>query len=176
MNLGTSKQVFGYDVGAATRYMIGIILVPFLLFLAIAGIMIASTSLEQRQQDNGPVTWLLRLVCFGILAVGGYFYWFLRVVRTDRIAVYRVYDNGLAYGTTADAFTMRLAVDHRAVIAWGDIAELREHGSRSGLRVLLPPGKRYRLDVVTRDGEVLRITGAIQGVAELTAMIRAHVG
>jgi hypothetical protein len=156
--------------------MIGIVVVPILVFLAVAGIMMASIPVERCRDGNRAVALLPLMLCFGSLVVGGYFLWFLRVVRTDRIAVYRVYDNGLAYGTTADAFTMRLAVDHRAVIAWGDIAELREHVSRSGLRVLRPPGKRYRLDVGRRGGEVLRVTGAIQGIPELTTMIRAHVG
>jgi hypothetical protein len=119
-------------------YLIGIFLLPFPVFAAAAGVMVALIPAAQRREGDSAVALLPLLLCFGSLLVGGYVAWFLRLVRNDRIAVFTVYDNGLSYGTTADAFTMRLSVKHGAVIPWGDIAELHEHGSRSGLRVLLP--------------------------------------
>lgn len=153
--------------------MCGIILVAFVILVGGLVLMVDS----QQRGAGGAATWLARLVCFGSLLVVGYFVWLLRLLRTDRISVFTVYDNGLVFGTGADPFTMRLAVAQRAVIPWGDIAELRERGPRSKLlRVLLPPGRRYRLDVITRGNERLEITGAIQNARELADMIRARVG
>ncbi|AEV85615.1 hypothetical protein ACWT_4593 [Actinoplanes sp. SE50] len=177
MDLGVSRRGYGYDRGAATLYMFGIILVPFLIFMTLAGAVVAFVPAEQRQDGGGAIRFLLLLLCFGSLLVGGYSVWFLRVAGTDRVALFTVFDNGLAYGHVADPFTMRLAAPHSVLIPWFDITELRERGPGSSvLRALLPPGRRYRLDIVTRDHRVLTLTGAIQNARELATVLRSHVG
>lgn len=176
-DLGKAVRTFAYDRSAVGRFLLGIFALPMVGLGLFAAVVLPLTA-GRGQPLRGAASDAVEIgIWLSLGAFFGYWLWSVRQLSGHRTAVFVVHEHGLVYSLVADPVLGLPAASNREMIPWTAVAEVVEWrvGSRPA-RWLLPPSRRYRAAVATRDGWALTFTDATGGAPDLAAMVSAMAG